>query len=158
MSLDTIQPSRDDGYTETSPFDGGLPSHPLPTPQGRAKRHWPDRSEPLADVTPAPRVYEGPAQRLDKWLVNARFFKTRGEAARRIADGMVRIDGCTVSKSHASIRVGQVLTFQQARHIRLVKVAGIADKRGPARDAIKLYLDLDPPNEDNALPHIAGAD
>ena len=47
--------------------------------------------------------------RLDKWLWQARFFKTRSLAAKVCAAGSIRIDGTPTQKAHAAIRPGQVL-------------------------------------------------
>jgi ribosome-associated heat shock protein Hsp15 len=90
--------------------------------------------------------------RLDKWLWQARFFKTRSLAARICATGAVRIDGTPTLKAHAAIRPGQVLTFVQGRHIRVIEVVALAERRGPASEAQRLYRDLQPPTPEAALP------
>ena len=83
--------------------------------------------------------------RLDKWLWRARFFKSRALASKLCAAGRVRIDREVVTKAHAAIRVGQVLTFPQARDIRVVRVTALGERRGPASEARNLYDDLAPP-------------
>lgn len=98
----------------------------------------------------------GPGQRLDKWLWGARFFKTRSLAGKQCEGGGVRVDGATVSKAHFTVRPGMVLTFVQGRHVRVIEVLALADRRGPAQEARTLYADLDPPTRDNALPSPAG--
>jgi ribosome-associated heat shock protein Hsp15 len=80
--------------------------------------------------------------RLDKWLWQARFFKTRALASKICAAGRVRIDGEKVTKAHAAIRPGHVLTFPQARDIRVVRVIALGTRRGPAVEAQTLYDDL----------------
>ena len=80
--------------------------------------------------------------RLDKWLWQARFFKTRALASKLCAAGRVRIDGERVSKAHAAIRPGHVLTFPQSRDIRVVRVVALGARRGPAAEARTLYEDL----------------
>jgi len=80
--------------------------------------------------------------RLDKWLWQARFFKTRALASKLCAAGRVRIDGEKVTKAHAAIRPGHVLTFPQAREIRVVRVIALGTRRGPAVEAQTLYDDL----------------
>jgi ribosome-associated heat shock protein Hsp15 len=80
--------------------------------------------------------------RVDAWLCRARFFKTRGLAARVCASGRVRIDGRRIEKPHAAVRVGHVLTFPQARRIRVVRVLGLGERRGPPAEARALYEDL----------------
>ncbi len=80
--------------------------------------------------------------RLDKWLWQARFFKTRALASKLCAAGRVRIDGERVSKAHAAIRPGHVLTFPQARDIRVVRIVALGARRGSAAEARTLYEDL----------------
>lgn len=82
--------------------------------------------------------------RLDKWLWHARFFKTRTLAAAQVAGGHVRVNRVKVSKPSQTVRVGDTLTFPQARRIRVVRILALADRRGPASEAQGLYDDLTP--------------
>lgn len=82
--------------------------------------------------------------RLDKFLFQARFFKTRAAASALIAKGRVRLDGRPVAKAHATVRPGDVLTFPQGRAIRVVRVVALPDRRGPAGEARACYEDLFP--------------
>lgn len=84
-------------------------------------------------------------QRLDKWLWFARFFKTRALAARACAEGRVRVSGQVVDKAHYLVRVGDVLTFPAGPNIRVIRVAALAVRRGPAAEARGLYEDLTGP-------------
>ena len=93
-----------------------------------------------------------PSLRLDKWLWYARFFKTRAQSTRACNGAKVRIAGEIVSKAHQKIRTGEVLTFSQGRHIRVVRVMALAERRGPAVEARLLYDDLKPPNRESGLP------
>jgi len=92
------------------------------------------------------------ALRADKWLWYARFFKTRTLAARICNGGQLRVGGSIVSKAHGKLKVGDVLTFSQGRHIRVIKVLALATRRGPAAEARELYEDLKPPEAANRLP------
>jgi ribosome-associated heat shock protein Hsp15 len=83
-----------------------------------------------------------PKQRLDKWLWHARFFKTRTLAAKVVSGGHVRVNSGKVAKASHGVVVGDVLTFPQARDIRVIRVEGFADHRGPATIAQTLYADL----------------
>ena len=85
---------------------------------------------------------EGDGIRLDKWLWQARFFKTRGLAGRLCAAGKVRVDGVVVRKAHYAVRPGHVLTFPQARDIRVVRVEALGSRRGPAAEARTLYSEI----------------
>ena len=84
----------------------------------------------------------GASVRIDKWLWYARFFKTRGLAARLCAAGKVRVDGRVIDKPHFALRPGQVLTFPQPRRVRVVRVLALGTRRGPAAEAQTLYEDL----------------
>ncbi len=85
--------------------------------------------------------------RIDKWLWQARFFKTRGLAAKAVAAG-VRVNGQRTDKSHALVRPGDALTFKQADRVRVVRVEALGTRRGPAPEAARLYADLDAPAPD----------
>lgn len=91
-------------------------------------------------------------QRLDKWLWHARFFKTRSLATRVCNAGGLRIDGEIVAKAHHTVRPGDVLTFPQGRHVRVVRVCALAERRGPASEAQALYEDLKPPSRESRMP------
>ena len=93
--------------------------------------------------------------RLDKWLWYARFFKTRSLAAKLCAAGAIRIGGAPVTKAHHSVKPGDVLTFAQERHIRVIKIVALGVRRGPAPEAQALYEDLSPPAPETAMPRAA---
>ncbi len=114
-------------------------------PAGRAPD---DRFQPLP---------EG-ALRLDKWLWHARFFKTRGLAARVVTDGKVRVNAVRVSKPSRSVSPGDTLTFPQGDAIRVVRVIAIPLRRGPATEARLCYDDLspEPPRADPSAPRATG--
>ncbi len=82
-------------------------------------------------------------QRLDQWLWRARFFKTRSLATKLCQAGKVRVNRRPVQKAHHTLRVGDVLTFPQAGAIRVVRVEALAERRGPAPEAARLYENLD---------------
>ncbi|MGR3493009.1 MAG: RNA-binding S4 domain-containing protein [Shimia sp.] len=83
--------------------------------------------------------------RIDKWLWQARFFKTRSLAAKVVSDGRVRVDSQPISKPSRAVSPGQVLTFPQARAVRVIKIVALGERRGPAPEAQALYEDLSPP-------------
>lgn len=82
--------------------------------------------------------------RIDKWLWQARFFKTRSLAARVVSDGHVRVNAERVSKTATAVSCGDVLTFPQMRQVRVVRVISLGTRRGPASEAQTLYEDLTP--------------
>jgi ribosome-associated heat shock protein Hsp15 len=83
--------------------------------------------------------------RLDKFLVQARFFKTRAMAAQLIAARRVRLDGTPVMKPSQAVKPGDVLTFPQGRAIRVVRISALPARRGPPAEARGCYDDLSPP-------------
>ena len=98
-----------------------------------------------------------PALRVDKWLWYARFFKTRSLATKVCNAGKLRISSELVSKAHHKVNPGDVLTFTQSRHVRVIKVVSLATRRGPAAEAQALYEDLKPPSPEARLPRTAHA-
>lgn len=82
--------------------------------------------------------------RLDKWLWQARFFKTRSLAARYIETSRCRIDGRVVDKAHATVAPGMVLTFALGPHVRVVRIVALGERRGPAPEARSLYEEIEP--------------
>ena len=80
--------------------------------------------------------------RLDKWLWQARFFKTRALAAELVGKGRLRLNQTIVTKAHHRVRPGDVLTFPQGRVVRVVRVLDLGSRRGPANEAQMLYQDL----------------
>lgn len=85
--------------------------------------------------------------RLDKWLWQARFFKTRGVAAGTVKGGHVRVNGNRAAKAAQTVGAGDVLTFAQGSVIRVVRIIALGIRRGPAPEAQALYDDLTPARE-----------
>ncbi|MBU9696799.1 RNA-binding S4 domain-containing protein [Rhodobacteraceae bacterium HSP-20] len=81
--------------------------------------------------------------RLDKWLWQARFFKSRALAAETAESGHLRINGQPTRKAGAGVAAGDVLTFPQGARIRVVRIVALGLRRGPASEAQMLYLDMD---------------
>lgn len=90
--------------------------------------------------------------RIDRWLWYARFFKSRTLAGKLCAGGRVRLNGNLIGKAHATLRAGDVLTFPQARSIRVIRVLALGTRRGPAAEAQTLYEDLQPPGPREESP------
>ena len=81
--------------------------------------------------------------RLDKWLWQARFFKSRSLAAAVIEAGHVRVNGTRITRPGRDVSEGDTLTFPQGSRIRVVRILAQGLRRGPAVEAQALYLDLD---------------
>jgi ribosome-associated heat shock protein Hsp15 len=90
--------------------------------------------------------------RLDKWLVYARFFKTRDLASALITKGRVRLNGQRQSKPGHAIGAGDLLTFPMGDQTRVIRVLAIGERRGPASEAQTLYIDLDAPQGKEPAP------
>lgn len=81
--------------------------------------------------------------RIDKWLWQARFYKSRGLATEIVAEGHCRVNGVRIAKPSHLVGTGDTLTIPHGDRIRLVRVLDIAHRRGPATEAQSLFLDLD---------------
>lgn len=86
-----------------------------------------------------------PRQRIDKWLWQSRFFKSRTLAAKLVAAGKLRINREVTRKPGHTVKVGDVLTFPKGQDIRVIEIVALGDRRGPASEAQALYRDLSPP-------------
>ena len=83
-----------------------------------------------------------PTQRLDKWLWHARFYKTRTLAAEMVSRGKVRVNARIVKKPAATVGPGDILTLAQSREIRVIRILGVPERRGPATEAQANYEDV----------------
>lgn len=81
-------------------------------------------------------------QRIDRWLWHARLVRTRGAAAALAGSGYVRVNGARINAPGRMIRAGDVITVALDRGVRVLKVIGFVDRRGPAPSAAALYQDL----------------
>ncbi len=77
--------------------------------------------------------------RVDRWLWAARLLKTRALAIEAVRGGRVSVNGARVKPSK-EVRAGDrlELSYGQGRRIEVV-VRGVAERRGPAREAALLY-------------------
>ncbi|HEX8568806.1 MAG TPA: RNA-binding S4 domain-containing protein [Caulobacteraceae bacterium] len=84
--------------------------------------------------------------RVDVWLWRARFFKTRGMAARFIDEGRVRLTRAggetRLDKPSRTVRPGDGLVFAVGGRIVSVRVEDCGERRGPASEARSLYSEL----------------
>jgi ribosome-associated heat shock protein Hsp15 len=84
-------------------------------------------------------------QRIDKWLWHARVVRTRGAAAALATACHVRINGSRIDAASRPVKPGDVVTVALDRRVRVLKVAGFAERRGSADLAAELFEDLTPP-------------
>lgn len=87
-------------------------------------------------------VPETDTLRLDKFLVFARFCKTRAVAEALIEKGGVRINRQPAAKSHAKLHVGDVLTMALPQGVKVVELLRLPERRGNAPLAQSYYREL----------------
>jgi len=80
--------------------------------------------------------------RLDKFLVFARFCKTRTVALALVEQGGVRINRMPTDKPHAKLRPGDVLTLALPHGVKVVEVLGLPARRGGAPQARAFYREI----------------
>ena len=83
--------------------------------------------------------------RLDKWLWYARLYKSRTLAGSEVTGGGFRVNRILVKKASHALQIGDVITFSKGPYVRVVEVAALGVRRGPASEAQTLYRDLNPP-------------
>lgn len=80
--------------------------------------------------------------RLDKFLVYARFCKTRSVAEALVEQGGVRINRHPTAKPHAKLRPGDVLTLALPHGVKVVEVVLLPDRRDAAPLAQGCYREI----------------
>jgi ribosome-associated heat shock protein Hsp15 len=91
-------------------------------------------------------------QRIDRWLWFARFVKTRALAQRLVIKGKVRVNRIRVTKPSQTVAPGDVVSFMNRDHIKVVEVNAIGTRRGPAPEARALYSEISPATDDFSGP------
>ncbi len=81
-------------------------------------------------------------QRLDKWLVVARFARTRSLAQALVEQGRVRLEGKRVTDGARKLRPGDVLTLALPHATKVVRIKAGAEKRGSFAMARLLYEEI----------------
>jgi ribosome-associated heat shock protein Hsp15 len=81
-------------------------------------------------------------QRIDRWLWHARVVRTRGDAAALAGSGYVRVNGMRIDAPSRTVRAGDVITVALDRRVRVLKVRGFVERRGPAGTSGTLYEDM----------------
>jgi ribosome-associated heat shock protein Hsp15 len=95
-------------------------------------------------------------QRIDKWLWHARVVRTRSAAAELVTSGLVRLNRERVTACSRQVRTDDVITIALDRQVRILKVAGFAERRGDAETGRALYADLTPlPSPADDSPKLA---
>ena len=79
------------------------------------------------------------ADRIDKWLFHARFYRTRALAQAAASTGRLRLNGRRVEKPAQTVKPGDVLTLARAGEVLALRIKALAARRGPASQAQALY-------------------
>ncbi len=85
--------------------------------------------------TPAPATTPGAAPSAWTAPFFARIIKSRTLAATLIAEGKFRVNKDKVEKASVTIKLGDVVTSTAHRDVRVLRVAAIGKRRGPAAEA-----------------------
>ena len=81
--------------------------------------------------------------RIDRYLHCIRLVKSRTLAQAVIDAGHVRLDGKRVEKPSEEVRVGSTIALPLHGKVRVLRVLGLPDRRGPASQARTCYEELD---------------
>jgi ribosome-associated heat shock protein Hsp15 len=84
--------------------------------------------------------------RIDKWLWAARFFKTRGLAARACGLGRIESNG-QPAKASREVRTGDLLLVKNDSGDFQVEILLLSEMRGPATVAQTLYRETEASRE-----------
>lgn len=96
-------------------------------------------------TAPTPNTDPSAKVRLDKWLWAARCYKTRSAASTACQGGLVKVNGAA-AKASQKVRIGDRVEARCAGdRRRILEVAALAEKRGPAEVAAQLFVDHSPP-------------
>jgi ribosome-associated heat shock protein Hsp15 len=82
--------------------------------------------------------------RIDRFLFFIRLVKSRSLAQALIDQGYVRIDGKRVEKSSEEVRVGSTVALPLHGRVRVLRVLGLPERRGPASEARACYEEIAP--------------
>ncbi|MGH6871734.1 MAG: RNA-binding S4 domain-containing protein [Rhizomicrobium sp.] len=80
--------------------------------------------------------------RIDKWLWQARFYRTRPLAQAAARSGLIRLNGQRVEKAGVDIRPGDFITLPRGPGAIVVRILACGTRRGPASEARTLYEEV----------------
>ena len=82
--------------------------------------------------------------RIDTYLYYIRLFKTRSLSTKFVLSNRLRISGQAIQKPHKMISIGDILTMIINDNLKILKVLGIPNRRGPYSEALNFYEDITP--------------
>jgi len=80
--------------------------------------------------------------RIDKFLFCIRLIKSRTQAQALIEEGRTRIDGRRIEKTSDTVKPGSVVALPLRGQVRIIRVLGLPDRRGPAPEARTFYEEI----------------
>lgn len=78
--------------------------------------------------------------RIDVWLFNVRFYKSRSLAAEAVAGGLVHLNGARVKPAH-SVKAGDQVSFRRNNVDFDCEILSLPPRRGPAPQAQACYAE-----------------
>ncbi len=83
--------------------------------------------------------------RIDKLLWFLRLAPTRTLAHDWVLEGHMRLNGRRIERASTAVKPGDVLTLPLPGGVRVVAIAALPSRRGPASEARECYRTLDEP-------------
>jgi ribosome-associated heat shock protein Hsp15 len=80
--------------------------------------------------------------RIDRFLFFIRLAKSRTGAQALVETGHLRIDGKRVAKASDDVREGSVVALPRHGRTRVIRVALLPSRRGPAAEARSCYEEI----------------
>jgi len=80
-----------------------------------------------------------PTLRIDKLLWYLRFAHNRVMARKLSEQGYVRMNGRRIERGHVKVRQGGILTIPQGRHVHVVRIIALPERRSSALQAQSCY-------------------
>ena len=85
--------------------------------------------------------------RIDLLLWYLRLAKTRAVAQAMAQEGHIRLNGRRIERAHQKVCIGNVLVVPLAQGVRVIEIAALPARRGPASEAQACYRVLDEPSD-----------
>lgn len=73
-----------------------------------------------------------------------RLSPNRASAQALAERGIIRLNGRRIDRAHAPVRVGDLITVPQGHAVRVIRVAQLPGRRGPAAEAQLCYDTITP--------------
>ncbi|WP_336964885.1 RNA-binding S4 domain-containing protein [Sphingobium aquiterrae] len=96
----------------------------------------------MAEPRRATSAAGGPALRIDKYLWFVRLAGSRTLAQKMAEEGHIRVNGRRIERAHAPVRPGDLITFPEGGHVRVVRVSALPARRGPVPEARACYEEI----------------